>query len=67
MLIIASISFLLPPTLTIQHWWLLIQIKYTFIYLLRGICLILVGFYKSWKCLVIRGPTINVLVLRCVL
>ncbi|RAU45992.1 hypothetical protein DBY68_015905 [Pseudocitrobacter sp. RIT415] len=49
MLIIASISFLLLPTLTIQLWRLLIQIKYTFAYHLMGISLICQYFYKLRK------------------
>ncbi|EHM50389.1 hypothetical protein HMPREF0880_01037 [Yokenella regensburgei ATCC 43003] len=40
LLIIASISFLLPPTLTIQHPLLLIQIKYAFNYPLMGMHMI---------------------------
>ncbi|EEW2612962.1 TPA: hypothetical protein GF185_08085 [Escherichia coli] len=51
MLIFASISFLLPPTLTIQQPRLLMQIKFTFIYSLRGILLICINFLKSRNCL----------------
>ncbi|EEG4240755.1 hypothetical protein G0R13_002811 [Salmonella enterica] len=46
LLIFASISFLLPPTLTIQQPRLLMQIKFTFIYPLMGIWLIWQDFYK---------------------
>ncbi|EGT3575276.1 hypothetical protein F6R83_20095 [Citrobacter amalonaticus] len=49
MLIFASISFLLLPTLTIQQPRLLMQIKFTFIYLLRGILLICQYFLKLRK------------------
>ncbi|EFB2833086.1 hypothetical protein DP033_19100 [Escherichia coli] len=51
MLIFASISFLLPPTLTIQQPHLLMQIKFTFIYSLRGILLICINILKSRNCL----------------
>ncbi|QHM93066.1 hypothetical protein FGE25_01745 [Kosakonia sacchari] len=47
LLIFASISFLLPPTLTIQLPGLLMYIKYTFAYHLMGRYLIFIGFYKS--------------------
>ncbi|PDO89294.1 hypothetical protein BK796_04995 [Kosakonia pseudosacchari] len=47
MLIFASISFLLPPTLTIQLPGLLMCIKYIFTYHLMGRYLIFIGFYKS--------------------
>ncbi|NTZ48245.1 hypothetical protein FCM30_21140 [Lelliottia aquatilis] len=49
LLIFASISFLLLPTLTIQQGRLLIQIKYAFNYSLVGILLICQDFYKSRK------------------
>ncbi|MPQ52357.1 hypothetical protein GBC03_02525 [Citrobacter telavivensis] len=49
MLIFASISFLLLLTLTIQQPHLLMQIKFTFIYSLRGILLICLHFLKLWK------------------
>ncbi|EFB2828272.1 hypothetical protein EEK96_09750 [Escherichia coli] len=51
MLIFASISFLLPPTLTIQQPHLLMQIKFTFIYSLRGILLICINILKLRNCL----------------
>ncbi|QAV63307.1 hypothetical protein EKN59_20580 [Enterobacter hormaechei] len=46
MLIFASISFLLLPTLTIQQGHLLMQIKYAFTYPLGGISMICQDFYK---------------------
>ncbi|EFC1998414.1 hypothetical protein FBQ27_05410 [Escherichia coli] len=52
MLIFASISFLLPPTLTIQQPRLLMYIKFTFIYSLMGILLICINFLKSRNCLI---------------
>jgi hypothetical protein len=48
LLIIASISFLLLPTLTIQQGRLLMQIKYVFAYSLGGMRLICQDFYK-WR------------------
>ncbi|AJB72684.1 hypothetical protein LI64_19945 [Enterobacter hormaechei subsp. hormaechei] len=50
MLIFASISFLLLPTLTIQQGHLLMQIKYAFTYPLGGISMICQDFYK-WRIL----------------
>ncbi|PAC07088.1 hypothetical protein CD006_27480 [Enterobacter sp. 10-1] len=49
MLIFASISFLIPPTLTIQPVHLLMQIKFNPAYHLMGIIMIYLGFSKSWK------------------
>ncbi|PIM84061.1 hypothetical protein CT151_11090 [Raoultella planticola] len=49
MLIFASISFLLPPTLTIQPGHLLIQIKNARAYHLMGMLMIFLDFYKLWK------------------
>lgn len=46
LLIFASISFLLLPTLTIQQGHLLMQIKYAFTYPLVGISMICQDFYK---------------------
>ncbi|PSS42121.1 hypothetical protein BEM40_003425 [Escherichia sp. MOD1-EC5451] len=54
LLIFASISFLLPPTLTIQQPHLLMQIKFTFIYLLRSILLICINILKLLNCLTFR-------------
>ncbi|EEV6992821.1 hypothetical protein GW676_14410 [Escherichia marmotae] len=54
LLIFASISFLLPPTLTIQQPHLLMQIKFTFIYLLRSILLICINILKLRNCLIFR-------------
>ncbi|EIW5949941.1 TPA: hypothetical protein MD281_003680 [Klebsiella pneumoniae] len=51
MLIFASISFLLPPTLTIQPSGLLMQINDNLTYHLMGMRLICQYFYKSWKML----------------
>ncbi|MBX4669830.1 hypothetical protein DJ548_22730 [Klebsiella grimontii] len=51
MLIFASISFILPPTLTIQPRHLLMQINYTFNYYLSGMFMICQYFYKCWKTL----------------
>ncbi|APZ05292.1 hypothetical protein BWI95_09605 [Kosakonia cowanii JCM 10956 = DSM 18146] len=48
LLIFASISFLLPPTLTIQLARLLMYINYTLAYPLMSILLIFHGFYKYW-------------------
>ncbi|HBI10814.1 MAG TPA: hypothetical protein DDY57_11855 [Franconibacter pulveris] len=55
LLIFASISFLLLPTLTIQHPHLLMWINCPLIYPLRGICLIFLLFSKLWKFLEIRA------------
>jgi hypothetical protein len=49
LLIFASISFLLPPTLTIQPGHLLIQIKIASAYHLMGMVMIFLDFYKLWK------------------
>jgi cytosine deaminase len=54
LLIFASISFLLLPTLTIQQGHLLMQIKYAFAYSLGGRCMICQDFYKLWKSLAFR-------------
>ncbi|MBK3228858.1 hypothetical protein FKJ92_07325 [Klebsiella pneumoniae] len=51
LLVFASISFLLPPTLTIQPSGLLMQINDNFTYHLMGMRLICQYFYKSWKTL----------------
>ncbi|NCF06139.1 hypothetical protein DK872_12750 [Kosakonia sp. MH5] len=48
LLIFASISFLLPPTLTIQPPHLLMCIKYIFAYHLMSSLLIFLSFYKLW-------------------
>ncbi|RYH39957.1 hypothetical protein EVY09_09270 [Enterobacter cloacae] len=50
LLIFASISFLLLPTLTIQQRHLLMQIKYACTYPLVGISMICQDFYK-WRIL----------------
>ncbi|AUJ83366.1 hypothetical protein CWI88_20880 [Enterobacter cancerogenus] len=55
MLIFASISFLLLPTLTIQQGHLLMQIKYALTYHLGGISLICQLFYKLWKSQAFHG------------
>ncbi|NDO83564.1 hypothetical protein CJP72_23270 [Citrobacter sp. NCU1] len=57
MLIFASISFLLLPTLTIQQPRLLMQIKFTFIYSFRGILLICQHFSKLRNYLGFRDCT----------
>jgi hypothetical protein len=49
LLIFASISFLIPPTLTIQPVHLLMQIKFNPAYPLMGIIMIYLGFSKLWK------------------
>ncbi|NIF38908.1 hypothetical protein F3J30_20570 [Enterobacter sp. Tr-810] len=54
LLIFASISFLLLPTLTIQQRGLLMQIKYAFNYSLVGRLLICQDFYKLWKSFAFR-------------
>ncbi|PAN83269.1 hypothetical protein CIW65_16045 [Enterobacter cloacae] len=54
LLIFASISFLLLPTLTIQQGHLLMQIKYAFAYSLGGRCMICQDFSKLWKSLAFR-------------